>query len=395
MRATATPRLLPPSLDAGPKRRWDGVFAFALLIPAWAFLWICRVYGPGPVRVLFGFVPLEVPSDLVLLLASVMAAVLVHEGGHLIAALMLGFRVLGGSVGPVQMQRLPGVWKISWSMKSFFTGSVSAVPRDMKGWRGAMMAVVAAGPVATLGSGLWAANVEAESHEWRLLQICFVQVSMLLFFVGLIPNGRQARLHNDARIFWDLGRGGRFAEEMELKLLLKQRMLAGERPQDYPRELLVRLAQWRGRPETMVGFAQAIVQWAIDSEEIETADVWDAYALKMADECGGRMQNAAWAASGCFDVIFRDDLESARNKLARVDLGALFPACFEYRARAAQQIALGRLHRAPGNIIRAQYALPLGIEYYSLERDLLARLHMRVLEGDGRRGRAAVRSALA
>jgi len=369
------------------RKRRDVLFSFYMLILAAMLIWVFNTHGPVAIRHFFGPLPFEAPVDFLLFLAATLAAMLLHEAGHLLVSLVLGFRILGGSIGPLQIQRLPGDWKLTWSLKKLFTGSVSAVPRGMNYWRQAMIAVVAAGPLTTLGAGLTAANFHPAGHAVILLQISFVQVSMVLFLLGLIPNSRQARRQNDARLLLDLTLRNQGAEEMELRVLLKQYVLSGERPQDYSRALLVRLAAFRGRSESQLLFALAMANWAMDSEQIELADAWDMRALGLVSECGAPIQNSALASSACFDVIFREDMESAREKFALVDCSALFPTSFAQRASAAKEIAAGHLHRAPRHILRAQYALPRGNGYYALERFLLDRLHMKVLTASAARDR--------
>jgi hypothetical protein len=357
---------------------------------ALAFLYLCRVHAGGSIGRWFSAVPLEGPLDFLSLFAAVLLAMVLHESGHLLMSLMLGFHILGGSVGPVQLQMLPGVWKVSWSWPTFFTASVSAIPGSMKHWRAAMILVVVAGPLTTLSTGLMVSHLHHGGPVWPVFQRCLVQVSALLFVLGLIPNSRYAPIHNDARLLLDLTRQNEGAEEMELKVRLKQLVVSGERPQDYPLELMQRVADWRGRPETQLVFAQAVVQWAIDSEDIERADAWDAYAIRLSNEFPGRMQNAVLASSACFDVIFRGDLEAARAKFSQVNPNALFPTCFEHRALACRHVAWGQLDRAPAHILRAQYALPRGVASYGLERTLLAKLHMQVLTATAHGGTKAI-----
>jgi hypothetical protein len=356
-----------------PATRHDGLFSLLLLLPAVALLWVCRTVGPASFRPLFG----DQPFHPVLLVAAVLAAMLVHEAGHLLASLLLGFRILGGALGPLQIQRQPGECKASWSWKTLFTASISAIPRSMNHWRPALMTVILAGPVATLLGGLLAAT--RRSSE---VQAYFVQVSMLLFFLGLIPNGRRARRPNDARLLLDLLCRHSGAEEMELRVRLKQHALAGDRPQDYPRDLLARLSAFRGRPEGEALFANALAQWALDSDHIELAGEWDMKALAPAESCGGPIHTSVLAWSASFDILFRNDRESARTKLSQVDEDALFPSCVAYRTRAARQLAWGRLHRVSAHIIRAQYALPRGNGHYALERSLLERMHMLALTAE-------------
>lgn len=383
MSAASLATLGPPlSFRPSNLRSHDSWFSILLLAIAFLFVWLCRFVGPASIQPWVQPLPFQSSLDLFLLLAALIVAIVLHEAGHLIASLLLGFHIFGGTFGPLQLQTLPGTSKFTWSSGSFLSASVSAVPRSMNCWRQAMLIVVAAGPIATLATCVLVTRITATGHVFTFLQIAFVQVSTLLFTLGLFPNSRYARQQNDARLFVDLLRKNDGATEMELKVLLKQQMLAGTRPQDFSMALLQRLANFRGRQESQLLFAQAMLQWAIDSDYFELADAWDAHAIALSKECHPRARNSALASSACFDVIFRSDLESARSKFAEVDFASLFPTCFEHRARAAQQIALGRLYRAPAHILRAQYSLPKGIEYYMFERLLLEKLHMRVLRAD-------------
>jgi hypothetical protein len=344
-----------------------------------ALVSLCRAFGPLSISHWFRPLPIESPTDLGLLLAAVLSAMLIHEMGHLMASLMLGFKVLGGAVGPLRIQGLHGRWKLSFSNRPFFAASISAVPASLNHWRAAMLIVIAAGPLATVGALLTAAGMAVGNQSYAFFRGEFVEVSALLFILGLLPNGRQSRTPNDARLLLNLALRNKGAEELELSVMLSQQVIQGVRPEDYPPALITRLAAWRGRPESQFAFAQALVRWALDSDESALAEAWDLHALALAADCNSRLKNLALASSACLDVIYREDLEAARIKFENVDFGGLFPACLEQRARAAHQIALGRGHGANPHIIRAQYALPRGITAYDLERKLIARLHMKAL----------------
>jgi hypothetical protein len=181
-----------------------------------------------------------------------------------------------------------------------------------------------------------------------------MQVNALLFLLGLIPNNPRSRVLNDARLFLILAENGQAAEELQLMVELVLLVNDGVRPQDYPAELMLRLARWRGRPEAELHFANALVRWAMDRDEPVLAECWDARALEVSEICDWRLRNQALAASACVDVLFRDDFEAARNKFRQVNSRMLFPKCLEYRVRAACHIAMGRNHKAAREILRAQ-----------------------------------------
>jgi hypothetical protein len=134
-----------------------------------------------------------------------------------------------------------------------------------------------------------------------------------------------------------------------------------------------------GRPEAKLLIARTLTEWSLDSDDVTAADAWDRRALEQGERCDGRLRNSALAASGCFDVLFRGDIAAAHEKLRMVDFEALFPKHFAHRAKAAWLLANGRLAEVPAQVLRAQYALPLGLPYYDFERMLLGKLHLKAL----------------
>jgi hypothetical protein len=139
------------------------------------------------------------------------------------------------------------------------------------------------------------------------------------------------------------------------------------------------VAQWKGRPEANLLVAKTLTEWALDCDDQARASVWEWRALEQSEHCDARLRNSALAASGCFDVLFRDDIAAARDKFRKVDFDALFPEYFAYRARAACLLANELTAQVPAQVIRAQYALPRGLPYYDFERMLLGRLHLKAL----------------
>lgn len=382
MRAASLAHQFSAAPPVGPiaSRRSEGLSSVLLIILAIALLGVCQACSPFALQRWFVPLAFQTPVDVLSLLLVTFAAMLLHETGHLVASLILGFKVLGGSLGPLQLQTLHGTWKLSFSRRSFFTGSVSAVPQTPKHWRVATMIVVGAGPLATLASMFLVAGLKPHAHLSTFAQLDFVQVSAILFIIGLIPTAPGSKTHNDARLFLDLALQNQGSQELELNVLLGQQVLAGVRPEDYPEALVARLAAWRGRPESELFFAQALVRWALDSGNVPLADSWDLRALALAEQCNGRLRNTALASSACLDVIFREDSKSACTKFDKVDFATLFPKCFELRARAAHQLAIGHTDGVSPFIIRAQYAIPPGISAYTLERTMLEKLHLKVLQ---------------
>lgn len=366
------PRLI-AGLGARPSTPWN------LLAAALALGLALRFFGPAWAQVFFRSSGAGAASGLVALLAALVAAIALHEAGHLAAALMLDFDVLGGSLGPLRLIGLHGRWTLQFS-GSFFSGSVIAIPRRNDAtWRIRMLAVVAAGPAATLLSGAATAALflclgVPDSPPARFLR-ALAGVSFFIFVLGLLPNASASRTKNDARLFYSLFCNTAEAREILLYHLLTQLQIAGFRPRDYPRQFIFKLAQASGRPEMCLVCAQAIAAWALDCGDAATADAWDKRALDLSEFCDIKQQNSALATSACFDLILRRDLRAARGKLVDVQLNLLSPAWFRHRGKAAYWLASSNILESLAEISRARYAFPNRLPYYDFERMLLTRLH--------------------
>jgi membrane-associated protease RseP (regulator of RpoE activity) len=177
-----------------------------------------RAAAPVAVRVAFGQWKLDSAAALALLVAACAVSIALHECGHLTAALLLRFEVIGGSLGPLRLEKVGGLWRLRLIPRNFFRGSVAAVPARSEFWRGATMIVTAAGPFATLLAAIvsvFAASQSGSHPFWGAMS----ELNLLLFVLALIPVSRQATKKrslphyataapSDARLFLDLLRNG-------------------------------------------------------------------------------------------------------------------------------------------------------------------------------------------
>ena len=342
-----------------------------------------KLFGPDWLMILFQSVGTATPMGVSALLAATAISVFWHEAGHALAALLLDFDVLGGSLGPLRALRLQGKWSVHYSGK-WFTGSVIAIPRNNdRNWRERMLCVAAAGPAATLllmlaAAGLLLGSTDPESGSARLLS-GLVEMNFFLFVLGLFPNSSGARSQNDARLFYSLLQGTAEAEEILVYHLWSQVQIAGIRPRDYPEPIVRRLAAARATPEMSVGYAAAIAAWALDHGDLAAADAWDKRAVDISDFCNFQVQNATLAASACWDILVREDLRAARAKFGDVELEILRPEFFEHRCKAADALVSGQIVHALAEIARARYSFPNRLPYFDFEKTLLGQLHARAI----------------
>jgi len=180
-------------------------FSWKLLLFGLGVGAVLDLTGPEWMRQLFQAVSFSGAAGISSVLAALIAAVMAHETGHLLMALLLDFRVIGGSFGPLRVSRRRGEWTWRLSTRSLFMASVSAIPRSLRAWRWRMLAVIAAGPAATLLTGFAAGLVLLLCSKlgWTAnFLAAFAELSFFIFTLGLIPNGAKARVRNDARLFY-------------------------------------------------------------------------------------------------------------------------------------------------------------------------------------------------
>jgi hypothetical protein len=388
MSAAPSPALQPPAaavhdVSSSPaSSRALGLFVYGLLLlAAIAVGVLLEELGPPWVRALFGMLSVNSPASVVALFAAGLAAVVIHEAGHLLAATFFDFEILAISLGPLRVQWLHGKYAVHFSAKRFFAGSVSVIPKTMDDWRRRSMVVAAAGPAATFWTSMAACVAAALSHSGGFLAAFWSALAVINFFIfmlGMIPNRPNAAARNDLTVFWLLLRNGAEARDLELTYLIGQLKLRAIRPSAYPEPLMDRLATGRPsrRADTNVLVSRTMADWALDFGDTRMADLWDRRAVEHSQHSDPRMRNSALAASACLDVMVRADLHSARAKFDQVDLGELFPPCFAHRARAVRLLAFDLPKLAPAEIIRAQYALPAGLPYYDFERMQLEKIHL-------------------
>ena len=364
--------------------RTKSKFSWQLLLLALAIGIAAKVFGPSWVRMVFQAVGLGTVTTLAAFWAAFAASIVLHESGHLIAAVRQDFEILGASLGPIRTVHLHGKWRFQYS-GTFMSGSISAIPRENHAWRKRMLLVVAAGPAATLLTGIASALLLFSSRfdGWMLYFLAsLTELSFFLFVLGLIPNGSKAQMRNDAQLCSSLFRNTVEAQEILLYHLVTQLGVAGMRPRDYPERLIRKLAVGRSRPDMSLIYAHTVIIWATDRGDIHTADAWDQRAMELCERCDVRLQNLTIARSAFFDVLFRDNLAAARSKFADVNLEVLSPHYLMHRVKAAYQVAAGNIEEALAEVHRARFSFPIRLPYYDYEQALLGQLHKKAIEVD-------------
>jgi hypothetical protein len=264
--------------------------------------------------------------SLVFFLFIVPAEVLVHEGGHLAVAKLLGWRVSLLSWGPFTLRFVP--LKLVYGAPAFGSsaaGAVVAVPPAGResNWGWALLS--AGGPLANfLLAGAAGMASAAASDTPRALFLVLAVISLASGLYNLWPRGSSdgAQLLNVLR-FKNGDWRGLFAR-------LVEQTLRGVRPRDWPDSLMVavrRLSLWSDSPDLQL----AAYAWHLDRGEIGPARAALARSARDPQVFAEQAFAAAW---------FDRNAAAAGALLARTGWSSHSLICY-WRARAAQALITG------------------------------------------------------
>jgi hypothetical protein len=189
------------------------------------------------------------PVDWLLLAASALAAVLLHEVGHLLGGRRGGMRLLMFAIGPLKLaQTEHGLRWSRHSLRHGLLGFVMMIPDAAKPFAAQYRQLIAGGPVVSLvcliGAALLALPFDGRAG-FHLL--AFATFSAVVFAMTALPM-RANGYETDGFQWRDLRRGGPRTELKSLILALTSQSISGIRPRDLDAALI----------ERAIGFADQI-----------------------------------------------------------------------------------------------------------------------------------------
>jgi hypothetical protein len=210
-------------------------------------------------------------------------AVALHEAGHLLGGVAVGFRTLLFVVGPLQVARVNGRFAPRLRWRGMMVGGLAVcVPTDTRDLRRRTMALVAGGPLASLvaGAALLAARAAVPAGAGVLdgLLLALGTLSLFLFVIAVIP-GTAGGFHTDGGRFLRLMRGGPDVEREAALMVLLGALMGGERPREWNPEVVARAAAGEADSIFAVAGRQMAALHAMDLGEIATARAWMDEAL--------------------------------------------------------------------------------------------------------------------
>lgn len=284
-------------------------------------------------------------STLLLGVVAMIVALAVHELGHLIAGLAVGFQFSVFVIGPVLVERSPtGSIRVGWNrVPALFGGVAGTVPTRPEGLRSRFAMVIAGGPCA---SALLAVGA-AIALQWLSLpqgmlrtELSWLRLLSSAIFLGTaipLPNGPFV---SDGLRFLRMVRGGPKGDRDLSLLTLMALQRAGVRPRVWDRSLLERALEVRDGSmfEGQIQFYSYLQ--ALDSGSIETAGASLDRALALAQRLPAYLRGPYLVEAAYFEAARRRNPKRARELLDQVPPNAFGVSGIDrLRARAAIAIA--------------------------------------------------------
>jgi Peptidase family M50 len=296
------------------------------------------------------------------LLGAFLINTAMHEFGHASTAIALGMRLRAFIVGPFQFRHHAGKWRFKFAPSKILGGggAVGAVPTDANQpiWREVLM--IAAGPLASLLTGMVALSAAlTAAHQpyeayWEFLGITGL-LGILSFFVNLIPMRPEALYSDGARIYQLLS-GGRWARLHRVETFVQATLVTPLRPRDYDMQAIERAAVEFTQGAQAVWLRLLATSHYIDRGEMARAREANSQAESIFQASQPDL-HPAFCASLTFEAAFlRRDSAAARHWFERMtakkSILSEFPTDY-WLAQAALQWVENRPDEARSSLQKA------------------------------------------
>ncbi len=327
------------------------------ILIAMSYDWFARLLGQPSV----GFYN---PHWITLLLgipALFIAAIVVHELGHLAGGLLVGFRFVMVMIGPVLLRRTGDRLELHLLRgRAVAGGLAAAMPRDDRNLRPRFAMMVAGGPLANLLAFLLCVLLVIAlapvlqrggylASQAGFLVNYFALANFILVVLNIIPYHSRG-FDSDGRQFLDLVAGRERAERKCLQVAMVAQSRSGRRPREYDPTLLQRLLALRDNhvgaaAEDAVSYLLAYY-YHIDRGEVELAGGYVDQLLTSLEGYNAALRSGVLVESTYFLAMYRKDAAAASQLLAQADKRSFVEQHTLLRAEAALALAEDRFEDA-------------------------------------------------
>lgn len=285
----------------------------------------------------------------VLPLALLFAAIVVHEIGHLVCGLSVGFQLTSVRFGPFQISP-PFRVSVKFEPKTGASGFVSMIPGSSKNLRSRAMVFILGGPLANLltGTSIFVLNIGGFAPY-------FAAISILIGLGNLIPFRRFALISDGKRLLMLLKNVGQ-GERLLAILQLAAELQSGTEPESLSPDFIAKaIAVKDASPDTTAGYAFAYTAaWYKDAPE-RAAQLLET-CLEYSQFSAPAVQQVLRCDAAIFHARKRNRVDLAEQWLSEIPQKTFFPGQ-RLRVESAILEAQGNLEGALKKLDEVETAL--------------------------------------
>jgi hypothetical protein len=241
-----------------------------------------------------------------LIVVVVLLTTTIHEIGHTTMGLALGMKLRAFIVGPFHWSIRDGRWKFKFLLAKLLPlgGATGLVPTDPNQSRWSDIGMIAAGPMASLLTGLismeLALTAKSRPYErgWELLAV-IATIALVQFVVNLIPL-RPESLYSDGARIYQMLKGGPWADLHRAFSIVTASSVTPLRPRDYD----IAAIQRAGRSFTQ-GHQALLLRLFASSYYLDTGKLAQAGEALAEAEAVYRESPFEIPAELCMAIVFR------------------------------------------------------------------------------------------
>jgi len=317
------------------------------------------------------------------LMGGLFLAVVLHEIGHLIGGLLVGFRFSLVAIGPFMVRRRGNAIRFEWNWQLRLRGAVAATyPPDTQNLNRRMAVAVAGGPVMNallillcVPLLLWLPS-DAYPTLWLFLVMVVFSCVITLLSVTFVSRS-MGFLCDRARLQVLLSQG-QDGHRFGAALALTAASMSGVRPRDWDPLWIDQATALRdGEFDDLVAHLFAYAHWLDRSDPVRAGEALS-YVLDHRANLPPMIQPGVNLEAAYFTAWEREDTATARQWLAEGS-GGLVEAHNRLRAEAAVLLVEGQLAQARAKAEEALRLLPTAADAGSaqLDADLLQAILVR------------------
>ena len=291
-------------------------------------------------------------------------ALTVHELGHLVSGLLVGFRFSFLAIGPLLLERTPSNrFRLALNrFPSFFGGAAATYPVDTNVLASRFARVVAGGPIASLilaisaGAGLAILSPSVPRLRMELEWLCLI--SFLIFLGTIIPIRNGPFVTDGLRVLRILRRGDHGDRELAL-ITLTGSQFGGIRPRDWDYSLIGLGLQLHDGSIFECQMYLYSYFHALDAGSFDEARNSLHHALDIAPGMPSTLKADCFLEATFFEAAYQRCPAIARQHFASAPKRALgVLECDRLRALAAVAVAERDFRKAKEHIARALLCAP-------------------------------------